>query len=506
MSLTKKDVNTQSHFIADIHPIKHSPNTSLENTSKQKDNNPSYTKIKLIKSTNSRKKNKGTDFLDYIKDKGIKFQIHYEGDDDTQETTPPKNGNSINSTVQFDKTILPPPNTPNKPPGSPNINDNTSKHDTDDDKSNSDKNKSNTNSHNNSINNNIYNINVINLRKQYSNVNINYNNTNNNKTNIINNNINNNTTNANNINKTTPTHPLTHSSLLNVHACPFIPPKVQNPKTYYSHTQLLKQQQQLRLQQQQQQQQAAATSKLFYRVNSVNTFIPQTASQTATNPYLSSTQQLYFLNLQYHQLFITYQYQQFILYLKNKQTLLSTSSKSISNEDDPERPFFYHNHNEEVQTTRILAMIEFLFHKNNINSDYILRRLLDEDGYVSVDDLVEKHPLMKKFKISKKTLTDILTLHRQGQITETVETFDTILIRNRDWSELGDQLIQNVNAVYSATMMKMNKLYHNLKMRNINNNINVLSNMLKVYNQSMMALQLQQYEKMILLENVNGVV
>ena len=503
MSLTKKDVNTSPNFISDIHPLKHSPNPSPENTSKQKQTNTSYTKIKLIKSTNSRKINKGTDFLEYIKDKGIKFQIHYEGDDDTQETTPPKNRNSTNS------TILPPPNTPNKPPSSPNINDNTSKNDTDDDKSNSNKNKSNSNFHNNSINNNsnIYNINVINLRKQYSNVNINYNNTNNNKTNIINNNINNNntTTNANNINTTTPIHPLTHSSLLNVHACPFIPPKVQNPKMYYSHAQLLKQQQQLRLQHRQQQA-AAATSKLLYRVNSVNTFIPPTTSQTPTNPYLPSTQQLYFLNLQYHQLFITYQYQQFILYLKNKQTLLSTSSKSISNEDDPERPFFYHNHNEEVQTTRILALIEFLFHKNNINSDYMLRRLLDEDGYVSVDDLVEKHPLMKKFKISKKTLTDILTLHRQGQITETVETFDTILIRNREWSELGDQLIQNVSAVYSATMMKMNKLYHNLKMRNINNNINVLSNMLKVYNQSMMALQLQQYEKLILLENVNGVI
>ena len=159
-----------------------------------------------------------------------------------------------------------------------------------------------------------------------------------------------------------------------------------------------------------------------------------------------------------------------------------------------------------MQTTRILALIEFLFHKNNINSDYILRRLLDEDGYVSADDLVEKHPLMKKFKLNKKTLTDILTLHRQGQVTETVETFDTILIRNREWSELGEQLIQNVNAVYSQTMMKMNKLYHNMKMRNINNNINVLSNMLKVYNQSLMALQSQQYEKMILLENVSGVV
>ena len=478
MSLTKKDVNTTPNFISDIHPIKHSTNPSTENTSKQKETNTSYTKIKLIKSTNSRKKNKGTDFLDYIKDKGIKFQIHYEGDDDTQETTPPKNRNSTNSTVQFDKTILPPPNTPNKPPSSPNINDNTSKNDTNDS---SNKNKSNNN------NSNIYNINVINFKKPYRSVNYN----------IINNNINNNnntTINSNNINKTIP---LTHSSVLNIHACPFIPPKVQNHKTYYTHAQLLKQQQQLRLQQQQQA--AATSSNLFYHVNSVNKFIQQITSQT---PYYPSTQQMC---LQYQQLFLTYQYQQFILYLKNKQTLLSTSSKSISDEDDPERPFFYHNHNEEVQTTRILALIEFLFHKDNINSDYILRRLLNEDGYVSVDDLVGKHPLMKKFKISKKTLTDILTLHRQGQITETIETFDTILIRNREWSECGDHFIQNVNEVYSTTMMKMNKFYHDLKMRNINNNI-MLSNMLKVYNQSMMAMQLQQYEKMIWLENVNGVV
>ena len=36
--------------------------------------------------------------------------------------------------------------------------------------------------------------------------------------------------------------------------------------------------------------------------------------------------------------------------------------------------------------------------------------------------------------------------------------------------------------------------------------IEQIENMLKVYNQSMMVLQLQQYEKMILLENVNGVV
>ena len=485
MSLTKKDVNTPSNFISDIHPLKHSPNPSPENTSKQKETTTSYTKIKLIKSTNSRKKNKGTDFLDYIKDKGIKFQIHYEGDDDTQETTPPKNRNSTNSSVQLDKTILPPPNTPNKPPSSPNINDNTSKNDTDDD---SNKNKSNNNSINNNSNSNIYNINVINFKRPYKN--IYYNNINNNNNTTTN-------TNNNNYKKTTPTHPLPHSSPLNIHACPFIPPKAQNYKTNYVNAQLFKQQQQLRLQQQQQ---AAAMSNLFYHVNSCNTFIQQFPSQTYIRP---SAQQLF---LKYQQLFITYQYQQFILYLQNKQAHLSTSSKSISEEEDPERPFFYHNHSEEIQTTRILALIEFLFHKDNINSDYILLRLLDEDGYVSVDDLVEKHPLVKNFKISKKTLTDILTLHRQGQITETVETFDKILIRNREWSEFGEHLIQNVDEVYSTTMMTMNKLYHDLEMRNINNNITVLSNMLKVYNQSMMAMQLQQYEKMIWLENVNGVV
>ena len=166
----------------------------------------------------------------------------------------------------------------------------------------------------------------------------------------------------NNINKTTPTNPLTHSSALNIHACPFIPPKVQNYRAYYKNSQLLKQQQQFL---QQQQQAAAASSNLFYHVNSVNTFIQKITSQTH---YYPSAQQIC---LQYQQLFITYQYQQFILYLKNKQSLLSTSSKSISDEDDPERPFFYHNHNEEVQTTRILALIEFLFHKNNINSDYM---------------------------------------------------------------------------------------------------------------------------------------
>ena len=101
-------------------------------------------------------------------------------------------------------------------------------------------------------------------------------------------------------------------------------------------------------------------------------------------------------------------------------------------------PHFYTNHNEEIQVKNILYLIEGLFLEENLIDDFNLIKILDRDGYASLTDL-EKHPQLINFKIKMKDLKIVFLEHRINEITETVETFDDILIRNKDWKNIGKQ-------------------------------------------------------------------
>ena len=189
-------------------------------------------------------------------------------------------------------------------------------------------------------------------------------------------------------------------------------------------------------------------------------------------------------------LFLSYQYINLLRIIKKEQV------EPIKTEDEkePQRPFFYHNHTEQVETRSTLALIEYLFSLENLNQDYNLRKLLNEEGYVSVDVLLTKHPQMKKFEITKEKLEDILTEHRINEVTETVETFDGFLIRNKEWIDNNEKFLP-IDKVYQNTMALMNRLSMKIKIKTMNTAL--INNMIKLYNQSMILMQ----QRKILLDN-----
>ena len=193
---------------------------------------------------------------------------------------------------------------------------------------------------------------------------------------------------------------------------------------------------------------------------------------------------------QNNDLFLSYQYINLLRIIKKEQV------EPIKTEDEkePQRPFFYHNHTEQVETRSTLALIEYLFSLENLNQDYNLRKLLNEEGYVSVDVLLTKHPQMKKFEITKEKLEDILTEHRINEVTETVETFDGFLIRNKEWIDNNEKFLP-IDKVYQNTMALMNRLSMNIKIKTMNTAL--INNMIKLYNQSMILMQ----QRKILLDN-----
>lgn len=193
---------------------------------------------------------------------------------------------------------------------------------------------------------------------------------------------------------------------------------------------------------------------------------------------------------QNNDLFLSYQYINLLRIIKKEQV------EPIKTEDEkePQRPFFYHNHTEQVETRSTLALIEYLFSLENLNQDYNLRKLLNEEGYVSVDVLLTKHPQMKKFEITKEKLEDILAEHRINEVTETVETFDGFLIRNKEWIDNNEKFLP-IDKVYQNTMALMNRLSMNIKIKTMNTAL--INNMIKLYNQSMILMQ----QRKILLDN-----
>ena len=182
------------------------------------------------------------------------------------------------------------------------------------------------------------------------------------------------------------------------------------------------------------------------------------------------------MSYQNNELYIHYQYMRINNLLSHNEL-----KHKEENTKEPQRPFFYLNHNEEVETHKVLNIIEYLFSIENLNEDYNIRRILNEEGYVSVDDLVDKHPQMKKFELTKEKINDILSEHRMNEITETVETFDGIIIRNKNWNEKQNE-IDPIDKVISHTTAMITAISMNMKIKTINTGI--IYNMIKLYEQS----------------------
>lgn len=136
-----------------------------------------------------------------------------------------------------------------------------------------------------------------------------------------------------------------------------------------------------------------------------------------------------------HDMILSSQRTNLINYIKKKTNISNIDNNNIKFCNQPEHPYFYTNHNEEIRVKFILYLIEGLFFKEHLTHDYTLLNLLDRDGYASLTKL-EKHPQLVYSKISIDSLKPVFLEHRQNEVTETVETFDDILIRNKDWKNI----------------------------------------------------------------------
>ena len=142
-----------------------------------------------------------------------------------------------------------------------------------------------------------------------------------------------------------------------------------------------------------------------------------------------------------------------INYINKKRNIPNIDNNNIFCENLT-HPHFYTNHNEEIQVKNILYLIEGLFLEENLIDDFNLIKILDRDGYASLTDL-EKHPQLINFKIKMKDLKIVFLEHRINEITETVETFDDILIRNKDWKNIKKKHVLNHKTVYQNSLNKM---------------------------------------------------
>ena len=214
-------------------------------------------------------------------------------------------------------------------------------------------------------------------------------------------------------------------------------------------------------------------------INYINSNIAQsfTLGQVVIPPQIE--QQV--MSYQNNELYIHYQY------LRINSILSHNENKHKEEKtNEPQRPFFYLNHSEEVETTRALNIIEYLFSIENLNEDYNMRKILNEEGYVSVDDLVDKHPQMKKFELTKERINNILSEHRINEITETVETFDGIIVRNKNWNEKQNE-IDPIDKVISHTTAMITAISMNMKIKTMN--AGIIHNMIKIYEQSANVMQ-----------------
>lgn len=363
------------------------------------------------------KKTKAIDFLDYIKDKGITFKIHYEGEIQKTQSLNPK------STPQTEKEL----SKINSQQKNLNIRNNS--------------NNSKDNSLDNAISNKSSKL-INNIKK----ININTIDSDSNST-------------KKQSKKTNIPKKISKKSKVNLKRLKVTPQSKYIFKSFPNKKTLL-------------------SKQLYKKYHSI--------SSSQYYDYLYNYQPIIqhnirnqMISLQYfygqsHLIFYNYQYQMIMKIIQNKKI-----EPQHLNSSEPEKPCFYHNHSELIETTTTLSLLEFLFSFDNLNVDFILRKLLDEDGYVSVDILVLKHPQAKKFLLTKEKIEKILVNHRQNEITETVETFDSILIRNRCWNEK-PEMILSLDKVYQKQLMLLSKIVMNIKINTMNN----YNKMLKISQQS----------------------
>jgi hypothetical protein len=145
------------------------------------------------------------------------------------------------------------------------------------------------------------------------------------------------------------------------------------------------------------------------------------------------------------------------------------------NSKEPELPFFYPNHNEENFTKFILYLIEGLFNKDNLKQDFFLLTFLNRDGYASLKQL-EMHPQLKAIGVNESKMKNVFLEHRMNEITETVETFDDILIRNKEWIKI--KKIINKDLVYKNEMNRI----QNMQNCEIQNLFNIRNNLFEMKN------------------------
>ena len=167
-------------------------------------------------------------------------------------------------------------------------------------------------------------------------------------------------------------------------------------------------------------------------------------------------------NKSLNDMILFYQSTDLINYISKKNKILinnnNIDSKSNSNNEteNPEHPYFYTNHNEEAQIKNILYLVEGLFYEDNLKNDYNLLIMLNRDGYASLKQL-ESHPQLNLCKIAEKYLKTVFSVHRVNEITETVETFDDILIRNKNWIKIKKE-IKDIESIKQNSLDSMKKL------------------------------------------------
>ena len=171
------------------------------------------------------------------------------------------------------------------------------------------------------------------------------------------------------------------------------------------------------------------------------------------------------------ELFIENQFQEIINYIKkkneyeiNENNLNHSKIIKEDNKETPQHPYFYISHDEEIQIKNVLYLIEGLFHEDNLKKDYNLLKMLNRDGYASIKEL-EKHPQVNLCKVSEIHLNTVFSEHRGNEVTETVETFDDILIRNKNWIKIKKE-IGNIEAVEDNTLNNI-RIQKDLEMKNL---------------------------------------
>ena len=171
------------------------------------------------------------------------------------------------------------------------------------------------------------------------------------------------------------------------------------------------------------------------------------------------------------ELFVEQQFQEIINYIKkkngntiNENNIKQIKPKEEDNIETPQHPYFYISHDEEIQIKNVLYLIEGLFLEDNLKKDYNLLRMLNRDGYASIRQL-EKHPQVNLCKVSEIHLKTVFSEHRVNEITETVETFDDILIRNKNWIKIKKE-ISNIETIEENTLNNI-KIEKDLEMKKL---------------------------------------